>query len=279
MYGLNTRHAGAQACYDSILALYAQWGVDFIKADDMGTPYAAAEIELFASAVERCGRPIVLSLSPGVWLDDILRAWPHVAQHCQMWRITADMWDSWPCIKQLFPLCAAWSGAIGENSWPDADMLPYGRLSLKSAKTPGGRPTRLTNDEIRSHFSLLCMCRSPLLMGGDLLSLDDFTLSVLTDAEVLAVNQHSRQNRMVFSNVSGLEGWTARMDDGDVVVAFFNMADTPQEYTSKLRWLRIEEGHYAVRDLWEKKDLPPIEERISGMLAPHACVMCRLKKI
>lgn len=279
MYGLNTRHAGAQAYYDSILALYAQWGVDFIKADDMGTPYAAEEIDLFSSAVERAGRPIVLSISPGVWLDDILRTWPHIGQRCEMWRITGDMWDNWRCVYPLFALCAAWSGAIAPNTWPDADMLPYGRLSLKSTKEPGGRPSRLTADEIRTHFTLLCMAKSPLIMGGDLASLDEFTLSVLTNPEVLAVNQYSRENRSPFRNLKGPLAWTARMADGDAIVAIFNLADTPQEYSPQLRWLRIAPGRYAVRDLWERKDLAPIDNVFSGTLAPHACVMYRLSRI
>ncbi len=278
MYGLQSGEGG-RAYYRSILSLYAAWGVDFIKVDDMGIPYFRDEIDAFADAVETCGRPILLSLSPGIVLDEILRTHDHVASRCHMWRITVDMWDNWLQVRHLFPLLAAWSGVIGPDSWPDADMLPYGTLSIKSPKSRGGRPSKLTEDELRTHFTLLCMARSPLLIGSDLPRMDKFTYSIVTNPEVLAVNQYSRENRCPWSSLTGTIGWTARMADGDAIVAMFNISDEVQEFSPELGWLRIAPGRYKVRDLWEHKELPPIEGEFKGSLRSHACLMYRLTKM
>jgi hypothetical protein len=277
-YGMNFAHRGAQAYYDSILALYAAWGLDLLKADDMCIPYYAQDIDALFSAVERCGRPIVLSLAPGVWIDEMQRAWPHVSQRSEMWRITWDMWDNWPSVRQLFMFCSIWAGAIGPNSWPDADMLPYGKLNLKHPKCPGGRWTNLTREEIRTHFTLLCVARSPLMIGADLLSLDDFTLAMLTNTELLDVNQNSTQNRCPWLNVHGIWAWIARMADGDMILAMFNLADEPQSFHVPLSWLRVGAGRWACRDLWERKDLAPIRDVAAGSLQPHASVVYRLRK-
>ena len=277
MYGLDHRRPSARMYYDSILALYARWGVDFIKADDMCCPYYRDEIDAFSAAVWRCGRPILLSLSPGVWVDDALRAHAHVGQASEMWRLSGDVWDSWASVRELFPLCAVWSAAAGPNAWPDADMLPYGRLSLKSPLSPGGRPCRLTRDEVRTHFSLLCMAKSPLMMGGDLPSLDEFTLSLLTNPEVLAVHRHSRDIRCPWRKLVGLVAWTARMPDGDAVLAMFNIGEEPREHALHLLEVYLP-GRWAVRDLWARQDLPPVDGVLSMKLAPHACAMYRLKR-
>ncbi len=184
MYGIDMSKPGAQEYYDSLFRLYASWGVDFVKADDMSRPYFrnAPEIHAVRRAIERCGRPMLLSLSPG---ETPLAAAADAARNANMWRISDDFWDTWPAAaravrsaQELESLCTP------PEHWPDADMLPLGVLEL------GRRKTRFTAEEQMTLLTLWSIARSPLIMGGDLRKLDDFTLSLLTNDEVLAVNQH-----------------------------------------------------------------------------------------
>ena len=133
MYGLRKGMEGSQAYYDSLFALYAQWGVDYVKCDDIcntniypANPYSAAhEIEMLHSAIEKCGRPIVLSLSPGPAL--IEKAW-HYEKYANMWRITDDFWDSWDLLLNMFWRCELWQNHVKPGCFPDCDMLPLGMV-------------------------------------------------------------------------------------------------------------------------------------------------------
>jgi hypothetical protein len=279
MFGVDMGKAGAQAWYDSLLDLYAGWGVDFIKGDDFGNmPYHRDEITALHRAAQRCGRPITLSLSPGINMPDILAAHPHVARHSDMWRISADIWDKWDNVRYLFPLCAVWSGAIGPASFPDADMLPYGMLGLGEKPSRPVRRTRLTEDEVRTHFTLLAMARSPLFFGGDVTQLDDFTLGVLTHPDVLRVHAASRNNQplWIWQLENRCAAWRADDTAGDgQYLAAFNLSEEPIEMA-----LHLAEHGFAerveVRDLWARADLGPAEKTIAPRLPPHACVLYRL---
>lgn len=279
MYGVDMRKEGAQAWYDSLLALYAEWGVDFLKADDFLNPYAREEIEGLHRAAQRCGRPIALSLSPGIHTRDILSTHAHVAARSDMWRISADVWDRWSDVRQLFPLCAAWSGRIGPDSFPDADMLPYGALGLGVPHARPMRRSRLTEDEVRTHFTLLCMARSPLFLGGDLQQLDQFTEGILTNPEVLAINSASRDNRQlwIWPRSDLHVAWGARETTGNAqFLALFNLEDAPAVVKVDL----AEQGfgeRARVRDLWRRADLGILENEIAPLLAPHACALYRLQ--
>ena len=185
MYGLREGEAG-QAYYDSIIGLYASWGVDFIKCDDICntdnleeySPRAYAgkhEIEMLSRAIEKQGRPMVLSLSPGPALPD--KAW-HYKKHANMWRITDDFWDDWPLLKAMFYRCELWQDHVELGCWPDCDMLPLGRLGKGFGEE---RATRFTRDEQRTMVTLWCLFGSPLMLGAELTKLDEWTLSLLTN--------------------------------------------------------------------------------------------------
>jgi len=191
MYGVNPRHPGAQAWYDSVFQLLAGWGVDYVKVDDISRPYHdhEGEIELIRRAIDRCGRPMVLSLSPG---ETALTAGDHVVRHANLWRISDDFWDNWPALWQQFERLHQWTPFRGPGHWPDADMLPLGVLEF------GTRNTRFTPDEQITLMTLWAIARSPLMFGGDLTKLDAWTASLLTNREVLAVNQASLNNRQLF---------------------------------------------------------------------------------
>ena len=194
-FGLNVSKPAAQAYYDSIFKLYASWGVDLIKVDCIAShPYKGDEIRILSQALKKSGRAIALSLSPGpapVEKVDEMR------KYAQMWRISDDIWDLWHSTVQYpqglgdqFQNVAKWAGLAKPGHWPDADMLPLGYLG----PAPGwekARQTRLSHDEQRLLMTLWCIFPSPLMVGGRLPSADDWTLSLLTNPEVLAMDQHS----------------------------------------------------------------------------------------
>lgn len=215
MYGVDMSKPGAQEYYDSLFKLYASWGVDFVKCDDISRPYNAgqqAEIEALRKAIDKSGRPMVLSLSPG---DTPLKAGPHVMTQANMWRISDDFWDRWEPLHGMFGRLEKWTQYRAPGAWPDADMLPFGIIEFK-------RPTRFTHDEQILCMSLWSIARSPLIFGGDMTKLDEFTVKLLTNPEVLAVNQASANNRQLSRN-DDLIVWTADVPGSrDRYVALFN---------------------------------------------------------
>ena len=218
MFGVDTTKPGAQAYYDSVFAELAAWGVDYVKVDDISRPYLKhqREIEAIRRAIDRSGRSIVLSLSPG---ETALAAADHVSQHANLWRISDDFWDRWLALRDQFARLRDWNQYRRPGAWPDADMLPLGTLVL------GERTTRFTADEQRTMMSLWSIARSPLMHGGDLTKTDDATLALLTNDEVLAVNQHSTNNRLL-SEQDELIAWTADVPGSpDKYLAVFNARD------------------------------------------------------
>jgi alpha-galactosidase len=273
MYGVDMTKAGAQAYYDSVFALAASWGVDFVKVDDISRPYHdhEKEIEAIRRAIDTTGRPMVLSLSPG---ETALDAAEHVKRHANMWRISDDFWDTWPALLEQFARLRNWSPHVGPGHWPDADMLPLGWL--------GTRPTRFTPDEQRTLMTLWSIARSPLILGADLTRTEPLTLSLLTNPEVIAVDQASEDNRPLFER-DGLVAWTASVPDSrDRYLALFNTRDrrdgTPTEgapIAVALSELGLR-GPCAVRDIWARRDLEPAEKEVAPVVAWHGAALLRL---
>lgn len=271
MYGVDTTKPGGQAYYDSIVALYAEWGVDYIKADDMSSPYQGPEIEALHRAIAKSGRPIVLSLSPGP--APLGRA-KDLERNAQLWRISNDFWDRWQSLKNQFELCKAWASSSGPGHWPDADMLPLGTIGIR-AEVGNPRPTHFTRDEQTTLMTLWSIFRSPLMMGGDLPSLDLFTLSLLTNDEVLAVNQKSSGGHELFRHGDQV-AWVAEAPGTrDKYVALFNIGERPTQIGVSWRELSLQ-GSCSVRDLWQRKDLGEHAETFSATVTPHGA---RLFKI
>jgi hypothetical protein len=275
MYGVDMSKPGAQDYYDSIAALYSSWGVDFIKADDMSRPYDLRRLEVVAlsEAIRKTGRPIVLSLSPGP--APVLQA-GDLEQHAQMWRISDDFWDSWPLLKKQFDYTRDWAPYIGKDgTWPDADMLPFGKLRVASADN-GPQETKFTPDEQQTVMTLWSIFRSPLIVGGDLPSSDAKTFALLTNQDVLAINQHSKNNRQVLER-DDIRAWTAEADDkpGARYVALFNTGEQTKRIQFKWSDLGIDLQKPAVRDLWANKDMSA-RDGIDVSLRPHASVLLRL---
>jgi alpha-galactosidase len=221
---------GAQEYYNSIFRLYASWGVDFVKVDDLSG--RLDEIELVRNAIDSCGRKIVLSLSPSgnrTENADFLRT------HANMWRTTDDFWDNWTDLKNEFEVCNRWTEFRGKGYYPDADMLPLGRIGIR-AERGEPRNSLYTRDEQFTLMTLFSIFRSPLMFGGNLPDNDEFTLSLITNKDVLYVNRYSANNRQIFRE-NDLIAWTA--DDpknGDKFVALFDAQDQDMIDESKALW-------------------------------------------
>jgi len=273
MWGIDTTRPGAQEYYDSIAELYASWGVDFIKADDLGSHlFQPAEMKALHRAILKTGRPIVLSISPGP--APVLEA-ETFQKNAQMWRISDDFWDDWKLLRQQFELARDWAPEIGKNNtWPDADMLAIGRLRISD--TGGkGEPSKFTPDEQRTMMTLWSIMRSPLIFGGDLPSLDAFTLALISNPEVIAVNQHSLDNRPVLAR-GGFVAWTGDVPGGkDKYIAVFNLGDTPGALEAAWPEFGLTGESFLVRDLWRREDLGALAQPRFKLL-PHASVLFRV---
>lgn len=268
MHGINMEAKGAQAYYDSIFQLYAGWGVDYIKADDILTdypgPYHAAEIEAIRAAIDNCGRPMVLSLSPG---PAPVNQAAHLCANANLWRMSADFWDRWEKLHEMFYLCNAWTRIGGPGQWPDADMLPLGRIALCGPEGPP-RQSQFTPDEQQTMLTLWCIFRSPLMMGGDLPTLDEATTRLLTNPEVLEANQHGEHPFQLYRH-GPLVAWVSDIPDStDRYLAVFNLADHEQIVPVKFSQLgRGPRLHF--RDLWKRADLGLLEHRLEQFVPAH----------
>ena len=283
-YGVRDDAAG-QAYYDSMMRLYAAWGVDFVKVDCIADhPYKASEIRQIAQAIRNSGRPIVLSLSPGP--TQLAHADEVVAQS-QMWRIADDIWDGWSFpppwpngLQSAFDNLAAWRQYAGPGHWPDADMLPFGSLRPH----PGwgdARESGLTHDEQRTEFTLWAMARSPLILGANLTMLDDYTRSLITNRDVIAIDQAAWESHPVTDLPSGFgkaRVWVAQAGSQQAptrYVAFFNLDDQPATLTATWADLGVS-GRHVARELWSGVRLRRSASVTVNLLA-HGSVVYRLQ--
>jgi hypothetical protein len=275
MYGIDAAKKGARDYYDSLFDLYAAWGVDYVKVDDIAntnmypaTPYSAkAEIELIRGAIDRAGRPMVLSLSPGPAPID--EAW-HLSEHANMWRITDDFWDRWDLLKDMFRRCELWQSHAGPGCWPDCDMLPLGHIG---AGFHNPRYTNFTRDEQITMMTLWCIFRSPLMAGGILPDNDEWTLTLLTNDEVLDVQRRGRDPRQIRRNEEEAV-WMNTAPDGAVNLALFNLGDEKRDVGCPLSATGLKKAN--VRDLWAGKDLGEAAGEVSAGLAPHGAALFRI---
>jgi hypothetical protein len=270
MYGVDTTKPGSQAYYDSIADLYASWGVDFVKADDMGSHlYQPAEMKALSQAIRKTGRPMVLSISPG---PAPLTEAPFFEKHAQMWRISDDFWDDWKLLRQQFDYTRDWAPLVGKNeTWPDADMLPLGKLRV-TQKEGGGDPSKFTADEQQTVMTLWSIFRSPLIFGGDLPSNDAATTALITNDEVIEVDQHSHGGHQALDR-GNIRVWVADgAAAGKHYVAVFNLGESIEQVQLKWREVGINSSVSVVRDLWERKDVWP-GDGVLVQLKPHASAM------
>jgi len=292
-WGIKDNAAG-QAYYDSMIALYAHWGLDFLKVDCISDhPYRPTEIRQIAEAIRKSGRPIVLSLSPGP--TQIEHA-AEVAGWAQMWRITNDHWDAWEFekhtpdgypfgLKGEFDVLAQWSPYAGAGHWPDADMLPEGWIGPHPGDGPE-RHTRFTPDEQRTEFTLWAIVRSPLILGGNLTKLDPLTRSLMANQDVLFINQNATDSRPVDTATLGpgfenIRIWRANVHEPGErgyagYIAFFNLNDTPA--TARATWtqLGLDGAKHTAQNLWDNSTTKESKE-VSATLPAHGSALFEVR--
>lgn len=273
MYGVDTEKRGAEEYYDSLFKLYASWGVDFVKVDDIANtefspqnPYSAEkEIEMIRAAIDRSGRDMVLSLSPG---PAPLNKAEHLSKNANMWRISGDFWDRWDKLLNMFSLCEKWYPYVKDGSFPDCDILPLGKLCIDGSYMGDmGRDSGFTKEEQKTMMTLWAVFRSPLFFGGELRLTDNYTLSLVTNPEVINVNQNSEKPLLVY-NKGGIAVWQTKIENG-TAVAIFNLSDEEKHYKLSFSDLGIENVR-AVRDLWARKDIPKFENDVAVSLKSHS---------
>jgi alpha-galactosidase len=276
-WGVRDTPAG-QAWYDSLLAQYATWGVDYLKVDCISAhPYRPGEIRMIHQAIEKSGRKIILSLSPGPTPPSLAE---ELVPYAQMWRISDDIWDYWRNSEEFprsvynqFDLTAGWAPFAKVGTWPDADMLPVGYLGPH----PGfGQPreSRLTEDEQRTLITLWAIARSPLIIGANLTRLDERTSKLLTNADVLAVNQSGKDQRMAVRE-GDLIGWTSKGAEGVRYLALFNASDKSKSVAQSYDFYNLPGKAYRSRELWTNTDHGKTDG-VKVTLAPHSAVLLEL---
>jgi alpha-galactosidase len=279
MYGVDMSRLGAQEYYDSVFDQFASWGIDFVKVDDLSRPYHQSEIEAIRKAIDHTGRQIVFSTSPGA---TPVSEGEHINTHANMWRISDDFWDNWPLLFAQFNRLREWTPHRGPGHFPDADMLPIGVLQMGKTKT------HFTRDEQFSLLTLWSIARSPLILGADLTKLDDFTLSLITNDEVIAVDQGSTNNHELFHR-DGFYGWVADVPDSkDKYLALFNTRDKPSGGTQPLAHIeacaavpvKLSELGFRlvsnIQNLWTHQDFGPVTNEFAPVINFHGAGLYRV---
>ena len=277
MYGVRNTEAG-QKYYDSLLELYASWGVDYIKCDDICNtniykerPYSARhEIEMLHRAIEKCKRPIVLSLSPGPAL--IEEAW-HYEKYANMWRITDDFWDNWDTLSYMFDRCEKWQNHVSCGCYPDCDMLPLGRVGKHFG---ADRDCLFTKEEQKTMMTLWCIFGSPLMLGAEMTLLDDWTLSLLTNKELLNLLNGDFISRQVFRDKDKCVWCSVNPNTQESYVALFNLTEKSQvvEVTMEECASMYKEGIFPsdcknMTEIWSKKSCKSNVKSVKSELSRH----------
>ena len=275
MYGVRNLPEG-QAYYDSLLEMYADWGVDFIKCDDIcntnvypQNPYSARhEIEMLAKAIQKCGREIVLSLSPGPALID--KAW-HYEKYANMWRITDDFWDDWRLLKDRFHRCELWQKHVSKGCYPDCDMLPLGYLGKGFGRE---RQTSFTRQEQRTMMTLWCLFGSPLMIGAELTKLEDWTKSLLTNRSILKMlTPDCRPEQICLEENRAV--WKAENEKtGEYYIALFNLAEEEAEVGISTGEAEMpEEISGELTECWSGEKAELSEGILKALLPAHGCAV------
>ncbi len=273
MYGVRDTKDG-QAYYDSLMTMYAQWGVDYIKCDDIcdsrlyrTEPFGGwEEIRMLHRAIDQCGRPIVLSLSPGPAQID--HAWDY-CRYANMWRITDDFWDDWSLLKAMFARCELWQDHVREGCFPDCDMLPVGKLGKGFGAQ---RDSAFSEAEQKTMMTLWCMFRSPLMIGAELTLLDEKTLALLTNSDLLALlKKDCRGTQLV--RTDGQVIWKNKDHaSGRLCVALFNTGEEDADLGISLA--ELEEGFAKDEDvslfeLWDQEESSTAGGKITASVPAH----------
>lgn len=264
-FAIGTYHFGAND-----VKQFAKWGFDYLKYD--WTPIEFPEAKEMSDLLRNSGRDIVFSLSNNATIETAA----DLAKVSNAWRTGGDIRDEWKSLKSRLFSQSKWAKYAGPGHWNDPDMMVVGVVGWHS---PEKHASRLTPDEQYTHVSAWCLMSVPLLLGCDLTKLDDFTLSLLTNDEVIAVNQDPLGRQATVISMQGEVGIMAKdMEDGSKAVGLFNPGDGGTQQVI-LKWSDLKiKGRYIVRDLWRQKDLGTFEGEFKADVVAHGVVMVSLRK-
>ena len=247
---------------------WADWGFDYLKYD--WNPNEAPETEEMAKALRASGRDIIYSLSNSAPFANAAA----LSALANSWRTTGDIRDSWGILRNIWFQQEKWRPFAGPGHWNDPDMLVVGPVDVGRGKNI--RPSRLTPNEQYTHISLWCLLSAPLLIGCPLEKADDFTLSLLTNDEVLAIDQDELGSPAAPAVVDGRKQvYVKQLADGSRAIGLFNLAQTPQEISVTWSQLGLT-GAQRVRDLWRQQDLGVEKEKFSATVGRHGVVLVRV---
>lgn len=261
---------------------YAAWGFDYLKYD--WNPIDVPHVKAMSKALRKSGRDIVFSLSNTAPFEHAAD-W---ARWANCWRTTSDIFDSWSGHGQgyQFPVSAIgfsqdrWAPFAGPGHWNDPDMLVVGYVGWGSSL----HLTHLTPDEQYTHITMWCMLSAPLLIGCDLERLDPFTLNLLSNDEVLAIDQDALGKQATrVATVGAVDIYLKDLEDGGKAIAFFNRDSESESIDfNKLIYIGIYGPHH-VRDLWREKDLPDVAgrygEKFNVTVAAHGAELFKFTPI
>lgn len=274
MYGVRGNTPAGQAYYDSLIRLYHSWGTQFIKVDDLSRPYHKDEIHAIRRALDKYGPGIVFSTSPGA---TPVSEGSDIEHHANMWRIRDDFWDSWPILNNMIDLVAAWKGFAGPGHWPDCDMICLGHIGKDAVG--GLRMTHFTMDEQRTMMTLWGIAPSPLFLGMDLTKMDPWTLSLIANPEMLAINQDPLGAQGIRMTQHGpLESWAKKLQNGDLAMAIFNRGEKNGQPVTAM-WAGLGMAQRAVvRDVWNQCTLGEFHDKITLPVASHGAHLLRISR-
>lgn len=270
MYGVDTHMPESQLYYDSIFELYADWGVDFVKCDDicrMDAPTAKKEIEMLHNAIMKSGRNIVLSLSPGP--AKVTEAW-HYEQYSNMWRITDDFWDKWELLYNMFERCEHWQEHVSEGCYPDCDMIPIGQLGKGFGHE---RTSNFTHQEIITMMSLWSIFRSPMMLGCELPLLNEKTSSYITNKDVLHLLSLKNQAKQVKREKDNAIWMNTDDNSGAVYLAVFNLGEGVKDFSINLKDLGICKD--SAKELWTKENIKCSDGYLKVSIEEHGAGIYR----
>src|SRR5699024_1249992 len=187
MYEVDVNKEGAKEYYRSVIDQFGEWGVDFLKVDDIADSKIYGghvdEIAMLREVIDESGYDIVLSLSPG---PASLEHGAFLQKNANLWRLTDDYWDNWNQLYDMFARCQKWAPFVQPGNWPDCDMLPLGHIGIRSVDGGGSdRYTRFTKEEQRTMMTLWSLFRSPLMFGGEMTDNDEWTLEILQNRDLI----------------------------------------------------------------------------------------------
>ncbi|MGF7229905.1 glycoside hydrolase family 27 protein [Arachidicoccus sp.] len=273
-YTVDADKPGAQAYYNSLYRLFASWGVDFVKCDDLSAPvYHEKEIELIRHAIDNCGRAIVFSTSPGP--TPVSEA-ENVSQNANMWRMVNDLWDNWPALSHLMMVAKKWYPYIATGTWPDCDMIPLGHISLRG-ENGRSRMSSLSKDEQNTLMTFFTIFRSPLFFGGNLPDNDAFTLSLLSNKDVLKMHNQSTNVRLIFQDKEKIAITSTNKKDGAIYLAIVNLKNVDQDINVQLSDLGINKSA-KIYDMWHHQQMGLFASSFSKNLRPHASGLYIIKR-